>query len=883
MTPAEAQGLRIARGLVANGIEVEAAITNTAVGAEVRDFVRSIFEQERTRTLRKVSTITADATRGGWLDAVDRSGWHYWPVLRDHLIQRGWETSDLDDETDRVLRQLSSPSSPEFNIRGLVLGYVQSGKTANFSALIAKAIDVGYRLVIVLSGTDNGLRRQTQIRLNRELVGYADNRPGAVPLPPPGRQWHQFTSEDQGGDFDAGRANYASLQGSEPVLLVMKKNGARLRRLLTWLSHAPQQVMATLPVLVVDDEADQASPDTRGDRVTQAPDPDDVIEDPSVINGLIRQLLKRFARCSYAAYTATPFANILIPHDNSFHPDFGEDLFPKDFFIALPKRQGYFGAEELYGRFDLASGSERTGMDVIRTVGDADLQALDRGEFPPGLGAALENFILAGAARRQRGSGDEPATMLIHTSPLRDDHLRLTTQVQKRLREIRDEWRYQRPFAESRFRSRWDEEFRPVTRAVNSKTDVPFDQVAEHIGPFLEATREVREVNSRKGDMLDYVGEPSLKVVAVGGNRLSRGLTLEGLLTSYFVRATAMYDTLMQMGRWFGYRTGWVDLTRIHTTDELRGWFHDLATVEHQLREDIAIYERENIKPVDLGLRILDHPSMLVTSALKKRHASTVSVSQTYAGKVVQSFKYPFNRPVELASQADHNLALTRSFLAAAGTPDWLAEGPIWQGVKSAPGQVVLDFLQRFLVDDTSRLISLPLLSAYVERQLDDGELLRWTVAVKGRKRAEPMLGTANWGVGGGSIAQIRRTRLRNDPNSIGVVTEPGDEEAGLDSGQILRAHEITQKDGIGANPAARSVRASTDGLLLIYPISRFSGHELPAGGSRQPLFANPNDPGARDLIAFALSFPPSARAPTIFGQGSLDFVTGTVTWRAVD
>jgi hypothetical protein len=274
---------------------------------------------------------------------------------------------------------------------------------------------------------------------------------------------------------------------------------------------------------------------------------------------------------------------------------------------------------------------------------------------------------------------------------------------------------------------------------------------------------------------------------------------------------------------------------------------------------------------------------MLVTSALKQRHSSTVSVSQTYAGKVVQSFKYPFSRPTDLASHADHNLALTRGLLTTAGAPDWLSEGPIWTGAKSVTGQAVLDYLQHFLVDDTSRSISLPLLCAYIERQLDEGELVRWTVAVKGRNRADPLLGTADWGVPGGTIAQIRRTRLRSDPNSIGVVTEPGDEEAGLDSAQIARAREITRKDGIGANPAARSVRAPAEGLLLIYPISRHSGHELPAGASRQPLFENPNDRVARDLIAFALSFPPSERAPTIFGQGSLDFVTGTVAWRAVD
>jgi hypothetical protein len=883
MTSEQAQGLRIARALVANGIPLADALANPALRADVRDFVRGIFELEQTRRLRPVSTISADPTRGRWLDTVDRGSWYYWPTLRDYLISKQWNTADLDDETDRVLRQVANPSLPQFDIRGLVLGYVQSGKTANFTALIAKAVDVGYRLVIVLSGTDNGLRRQTQIRLNRELVGYVDNRPGAVPLPPPGKQWHQFTSEDAGGDFDAGRANYASLQGSEPVLIVMKKNGPRLRRLHAWLDEAPSTVMQQLPVLVVDDEADQASPDSKGDRVTQAPDPDDVIEDPSIINGLIRQLLRRFSRCSYAAYTATPFANILIPHDNQFHPEFGNDLYPKDFVIALPKRDGYFGAEELYGRFDLATGSERSGLDVIRSVGDEDLLALDQGAFPPSLQIALENFVLAGAGRRQRGQGAEPATMLIHTSSRRDDHMRLTTQVRDRLRDLRDEWRYQRAHVEPRLRARWDTEFRPITHAVAPSLDVSFDDLIEHVGPFLEAAREVREVNSRKGDMLDYASEPALKVIAVGGNRLSRGLTLEGLLVSYFVRRTVMYDTLMQMGRWFGYRGGWADLTRIYTTPELRSWFHDLATVEYQLREDIAVYERQGIKPVELGMRILSHPAMLVTSPLKQRHSSTINVAQTYAAKVVQSFKFPFARPADLADQADANLALTREFLGGLGAPDWREDGPIWTGTKAASGELVVDFLKRFRIDETARSVSLPLLCAYLERQIEQEELVHWTIAVKGRKRLDATLGEAVWSVAGGQIAQIGRTRLKSDPASLGVVTEPGDEESGLSEELLERAHALAQEKELGQNPAARLVRPATDGLLLLYPISRQSGHDLPADSqSRQRLF-DPSDQHARDLIAFALSFPPSSRAPTIFGQGALDYVTGTVEWRPVE
>lgn len=896
MTPEQLTSLRIARVLVANGLSLESAVSNPAIQEAHKDFVREALQREQVRTLRPVLTISANRQNGAWLDEIDRQQWYYWPTLRDYLLGKGWSgdaVGSVDDETDRILRQLSSPRTEAFDIRGLVLGYVQSGKTANFTALIAKAVDVGYRLIVVLSGTDNGLRRQTQIRLNRELVGYPDNRPGAVPLPPAGRQWHQFTNEEPSGDFDSGRANYASLQQpGPPVLIVMKKNGSRLRRLHAWLEAAPPAVRESLPMLVIDDEADQASVDTRGDRVSAPPSPDETLEDPSVINGLIRQLLRRFARSAYVAYTATPFANILIPHDNRHHPDFGGDLYPKDFFVALPKREGYFGTEEFYGRLDLATGEERPGLDVVKLVPEEDLTALDQGEYPPGLASALTDFVLAGAARRQRGQDGEPATMLVHTSSRIDDQSLLAGQVAENLRELRNAWRYDRASVESDLRERWDGEFLPRTSAIDPARAVEFDEVAPHIGPFLEALRSnVREVNSEAGDILDYAAEPSLKVVAVGGNRLSRGLTLEGLLVSYFVRRSPMYDTLLQMGRWFGYRGGYADLTRVHTTEGLKTWFHDLATVEHQLREDLAVYERNDVTPEQLGARILAHPAMLVTSRIKQRHAGSIRVRQTYAGTLAQTFKFPFDRPDELAAQADDNLALTRGFLAQAGTPDWSdAKGPIWTGDPAAggngvAGDLVLDFLRRFQVDSRLNPMSPELLAAYVERQMEQGELVRWTVAVCGRQQADPRLGSINWGVHGGVINPVSRTRLvQGDSNSLGIITDPRDELVGLSETQRAEVRRIADESvpKMAENPASRRVRSPQEGLILFYPISR---HSAPATESRtrRRLYDDPEAPAARDLVGLALSFPHTANAATIFGQGAFDYVTGTVDWRAME
>ncbi len=869
--------LRIVRVLMSNGFPRDVALANPAIPVGLRAVVSEALSHEETIVLRPATLLTAQAGRGEWLRRLDRSSWYYWPTLRDYLLNtKNWPATgvrSLDESTDRILSEMAGPATESFDIRGLVLGFVQSGKTANFTALIAKAADVGYRLIIVLSGLDNGLRRQTQIRVDKELAGYADNRSGAVPLPPMGRQWHQFTTEDLHGDFRPGSANYGALQGTQPVLLVVKKNGPVLRRLHAWLDAAPEEVRRTLPLLVIDDEADQASVDTRGSYQTDDEPPDEAYEAPAVINGLIRQLLKKFQRCAYVAYTATPFANVLIPHDTT-DPTVGNDLYPKDFIVDLPKPAGYFGAEELFGRQDPVTGEMVGGIDAIRHIADEDRRALDEGGVPETLEAAIIDFVLAGAARAERGQGGAPATMLIHTSLRIADQAALWERINVRFGDLRDEWRYQRDQGiRDRMRDRWNSEFRPVTRASFVDRERMFEQIEESIGPFLEAVI-VRQINSASGDVLDYEQEPGLKAIAIGGNKLARGLTLEGLLISYFVRPSAMYDTLMQMGRWFGFRTGYEDLTRIWTTAELAGWFCDLAAVEHELRQDIRRYEIDQVTPLQLGTRILEHPAMLVTSRLKSRFATSIVVDQSYNGQVVQTVKFPFRRPEDLAVLLEENILATREFLSRLGAPASRSDqGPIWKGV---PADAVLSFLAAYKVDEQARSISKSLLQNYIERQMERGGLTHWTVAVKGRTSPDPALGVVRGMVAGDEIRMISRSRLRGDPDSLGVITSPGDEAAGFDAIQMKRTQQRADEERIGMNPAARQVRDPAEGLLLIYPISRYSGQDLSDGGARRPLYDDPHDALARDIIGIAISFPWSAEAQDVRGT----YMVGTAGWR---
>jgi hypothetical protein len=872
--------LGIVRLLINSGLDRDSAITNPAIPLELKERIRETLEREDTIILQPIRVLSAGWSNDDWLTNYDRSLWHYWLNLRTYLISyknfSNESIRSLDEATDRILGQLVDPSTDQFNIRGLVLGYVQSGKTANYTGLIAKAVDVGYRLIIVMSGTDNGLRRQTQIRLDRELVGYADKNIPAVQLPPMGKQWHQFTNEDINGDFQVVNTNAAALQGTQPVLLVIKKNGTVLRRLHAWLDSTSADIRKTLPVLIIDDEADLASIDTRGTYQTDDEIPDDYAE-PTVINGLVRGLLEKFNKRAYVAYTATPFANILIPHD-TFDPDAHQDLYPRDFIIDLPKPVNYFGAEEQFGRIDPETGEEVGGLDTIRLISDDELDVINRQRnIPPSLENAILDFVLASAARAQRGELNSPSTMLLHGSYLILKQMEWYQIILDRFSELKNEWRYLRKISlASLLEERWENEFIPISESSYPDRVVPFSKIYPFINQIFESI-QVKVINSRTGDILDYETEPNLKAIAVGGNKLSRGLTLEGLTTSYFFRSSPMYDTLMQMGRWFGFRKGYEDLVRVYMTADLASWFSDLARVEYELRQDIQLYEAMNVTPLELGTRILKHPAMLVTSRMKKRFARTIIVKQSYSGKVMQTFRFPFSRPSDLSYLLDNNLNTTKDFLNNIGNPEWIDNRPVWANI--SPNDII-HYLENYCIDPNARNIYLPLIIQYIQNQNELNELINWTVIVRGRENNDSVLGKIDFGLQY-PIPMISRTKLKSDRDSLGVITSPNDETLDLNKLELeqLEGYRNTAGIRIGINPAARGVRPSSRGLLLIYPVSRFSGYETPCTSNREPIFMNPDDTSSQDVICLALSFPETISDEGIEGE----YLIGTVDGRTND
>jgi hypothetical protein len=872
--------VRIAKSIKdALNISNEEAVNSSPIPEEYKQQVLAELQAEDVMEVRDLHMVE-DRQRDHveWLSRVDRANWYYWPRLRNYLIDlKNWPIAtvrSIDNSTDRILGAMENPvERDEFNTRALGVGFVQSGKTANYSSLIAKAADTGYRLIIVLAGMHNSLRYQTQVRLDKELVGIINAQSVGVGYPRPDKLWHTFTKSDLlNGEFNPGNASYAALNGSNPVLVVIKKNGPVLRRLIEWLERSQESTKRNLPCLIIDDEADQASVNTGGNRPHDW-DPEEqneAEENPSTINELIRQLLNLFSKKAYIAYTATPFANVLIDHE-AHDAIAGRDLYPHSFIMALPRPHGYFGAEEIFGNFENNNG----GMNIIRNVPRTEVSQLvpaSRREvetFQPTLVDTLQqaivDFILTGAARLKRGQGELPSSMLIHTSYRTQIQERLATLIRSYLDNIRDEWRYNReenPFTDE-FSQRWDSEFRPLTRSINLEFDYTFDEIFDEISTFLEQVT-VRELHGNSNDEVNYEIEPSLKAIVIGGNRLSRGLTLEGLLISYFVRTSQQYsfDTLMQMGRWFGFREGYVDLTRIYTTRQLARWFRDLSIIEADLHRDISRYENEGLTPLQVGVRIRQHPAMLVTSRLKSRSSQTINVS--YSNKLVQTIAFPFNDSEWLLE----NLEITRGFLSSLGTPHNMdnPNKPLWSNIES---NAIIEFLDNFQTDPDATIVIAERLRDYIIRQNEYGELTNWTVSVLGRNTLNADLNSIDLQIDGlDNINLIKRSKLIGF-DSLGAIVSDQDHEVGMTEDEIAQAESLKRESNLTKNEALRHIRSVQEGVLLIYPISKYSSVFGDEQENREAIFDNPEE--GEHIIGVAIIFPNSSTAATV------EYAVGTV------
>ena len=729
------------------------------------------YKQEIIIDLMNFCLITTDILpstddSNDWVTEEMKAQRYYWSLCKEQMgsyLSPG-SLEKIDIESESILRRLHDPRDPHsWNTKGLVLGNIQSGKTANYSALIAKAADAGYRLIIVLSGIHNDLRAQTQMRLESEFIGYSQfhdettqllsrETVGVGALANYREELAPRCATTRDKDFESSEVGVENL----PWLFVVKKIPRILVRVANWLTNnVPNK--QNWPLLLIDDEADQASINTAKDRTLA-----------TKTNVAIRQILKLFDRYSFVAYTATPFANIFI---NSTVEDreLGKDLYPKDFICRLEAPSNYFGPRDFFGNeFD-------TGLSLYDYFEESSLNKwivdLEKGvttELPEDVNRAVLQFILSSAIRYWRIEQScitcpvITSSMLIHMSHRVLDHRLLNDIFREKILNLREIYLGRDCSAKRNIQNVFNEllihqcndvtpEIRSLDRLAPLSTDwsLPsnLNEIDEYIKEIIKSI-EIRIINgeTKQNEILSPTSDDSKihPIIFIGGNKLSRGLTLPGLCESLFLRQTSIYDTLLQMGRWFGYRDGYIDLCRISTTPTIIERFRTICSACDDLNEQIDEMNEKNQTPQNYRLAVLKHPKMLITARNKMREAIDAEFNfnaETSYHLNMSMVKTLIQKNVVVASEFLNKVKeygqlvydSSNHSLQTSPMPTNLnikkPEGRLWRNV---PAWIVIDFLNQYQAKtgpiDTHQIG----IMKYIEQMQRKKELTNWNIFVAG-------------------------------------------------------------------------------------------------------------------------------------------------------
>lgn len=594
----------------------------------------------------------------------------YWSRYRQYLIDNtNIDTKSidiLDEETlPNIMNCLGNPNDVFDGTRlrrGLIIGDVQSGKTATYSGLICKAADAGYKVVILLAGITESLRRQTQERIDEGIVGYTAKKvlkkviKEHVGVGSSGKTINATSFTSCVKDFVSETDKIATSLSSQNalVLFVIKKNVSVLQKLHDWLKEMnldPIKGYVDVPMLLIDDEADNASVNTKKEDC-----------DPTKTNKLIRSICSLFKNATYVGFTATPFANVFIDPDSEDSMK-RADLFPEHFIYALPTPSNYIGANRIFYQEGDCYQNLRYITDIVEPDYLSDeyiyavqneIDSLNSGPFyyrhkkewngiyPASLREAVISFFLANAIRDLRGNHSAPRSMLVNMSRFVKVQYLIADYLEELHQSVFDTVRFD--FNEDitknsnlplfiEFNNIWQKHYSHVK-------DVNVDRVLQK-QTLLTAMEKIKVIvvnSSKDSGTLDYRSNPSLRVIAVGGLALSRGLTLEGLLTSYFYRNTATFDVLMQMGRWFGYRHGYEDIFQIWTTAVSAKWYAEIARSSEELKNDIKTMFEQQLTPKDFGLKVRDNCDELqITASNKMRNSFNLDLQFSFYGRFIET------------------------------------------------------------------------------------------------------------------------------------------------------------------------------------------------------------------------------------------------------
>jgi hypothetical protein len=821
--------------------------------------------------------IEKEESRLPWINEKKaKVDWKFWNRYRDYLQdEKNYPESVLNQLDKLTDRTLDGMFNPEQNVviskYGLVVGQVQSGKTSNYTGLICKAADAGFKLVIILAGIHNNLRSQTQLRMDEGFLGFDTQFQRAFntgqhtigvgirkdPLPV-----HSVTSSSDSGDFSA--RTTLSFHTNEPIIAVVKKNTKVLERLFQWLSsQASTNIMGERRInnkslLLIDDEADNASINTNKD------------EDKSTkINEHIRNILRLFDKSGYVGYTATPFANIFIPIEE-------DQLFPKDFIINIQAPTNYIGPEKVFGIRMLEE--DEISDEVLPIVNRIDdfQSFVPNGHkrdselpesLPESMRLAIKSFIITCAIRRLRGQEKAHNSMLIHVSRFTNwqDQIKGLVEstfdfyrrgIEMKIPSILEDLRCVFEVDTSNYKS-----FKTISGRILNTELKNIDSASQiHEWKDIEkqlheavARIQVKKINGGSADALNYYDHKNgLSVIAIGGDKLSRGLTLEGLSISYYLRASRMYDTLMQMGRWFGYRPGYVDLCRLYTSSELNEWFCHITLASEELRNEFDyMSEVAGSTPEKYALKVRTHPGVLQISASNKiRRAVNVDVS--WAGRLVESYQLQKDPLV-----IKQNLNAIRDFIKSlSDTFSSNNNNYLW---KNVPPELIRPLFQKFKVPDSLVRVDPLNLLQFIDVQVRNNELTNWSVAIMSKaetkdrfqiEKNDKIISIGYW---------LRSNAdERTDATTYFIrknhIISPKDEFIDLDEPMYMQALERTiafhrsknkeyKNDYPKGDIVRNEFRDPSNPLLLIYFLD-------PVGATLQK--------GSDPLVGFAISFPGS-------------------------
>lgn len=644
----EKENTEIDEKIIFEKIQDAINVLNISIGKEEFNEVYNSLKDHFAVVMSMGQAIYGDEIPDEWYTYVKAQRYDincsYWDRYREFLRDENFPKKvidSIDKDTDKITNLLGDPSvAYKYSRKGLVIGDVQSGKTANYIAVMNKAADAGYKIIILLTGTIEKLRKQTQERVDKGFIGGdVDKRLVGVGTINSNLEVSAFTSAKNDFKEQLKTITLSLSSLTNPLVFVVKKNKTVLESLFHWLKnenikYGSENSEKTIdyPLLLIDDEADNASINTNIEE-----------NDPTAINRAIRKILGVFTKSSYLAYTATPYANIFI-NPNTSDDMVKDDLFPKDYIYVLDTPNNYIGAKEMYSdtgkyRYMLHQIYDFEEYLPIKHKKDSEVGY----DLPETLKEAILSFFIANAIRDIRGQKTSHRSMLINVSRFIKIHNELEDRVEDYVNKVKYEIEHYGltpNWYDYKYLSTLEDVYN--TYFVNALEDETEKSWTAILNTLYDSTRGivVEAVNGNSAaTKLNYNAYKSgYRVIAIGGLSLSRGLTLEGLMTSYFYRNSKMYDTLMQMGRWFGYRSGYDDLCQVWMNEDSLSWYKDIASATEELRDELKQNFEAGWTPKEFGIKVRsDEAALLVTARNKMRSAEDYELDLDLDGNYIET------------------------------------------------------------------------------------------------------------------------------------------------------------------------------------------------------------------------------------------------------